>query len=1078
MTNGDDVLVDAAGAQTLDGGAGQDVVDYSGSGSAAVNIGPYSYWTGTHVLQAGTAEDSSGATDRLLNIEKVVTGAGHDSVYMTIGQDAETRSGVDNVLIQLDDSQHGLSTVHLGADYDQLVVYALGRTDAITMEWLGGNAEGADGGINLGQDRIDFSGVENLAIFAGSGDDFLLGSSGGDHFRGGDGADTLYGANGSDRLHGGLGADFLIGGDDYDVASYGGAASGVSIRRVYTAGTWQGGNADTSAEAGEALGDAYEGIEAFELTGHSDRFIVHDPNAAVADVVYDGGAGGHDTIDTGAGDDHVGLTLRGLETGVKVVDLGAGTGDLLELDALFSQEDVRITVGLQHAQGADGAIEIAGQARGAFYDVDRFYFVGGSGDDTVTTGAGDDRLHGGVGADSLSGGAGKDSLYGGDGDDVLDGGAGVDTLLGDWGNDTYVVDSVADFVREFADQGFDTVRTTLSTYTLGDHVEAAVGLAAAAQTLTGNALDNALRGGIASDTLRGGEGADTLEGGLGTDSLDGGAGSDTASWAHATSAVTANLANGYGSTETGDVDLFTEVENLEGSAFGDVLIGNSGDNKLWGGAGNDYFVGGPGQDSIDGGDGVDMLNYGFAAGAVTVDLVAGSVTVTGDGVEQIASIETILGSAFGDTMTGNDGANRLDGGAGDDSLVGGRGNDTLAGGEGVDMLSYAAATARVFANLTTGVATGALGETDTLSGIEHLVGTAFHDSLTGNDAANTISGGLGNDTIDGGAGDDSLIGGEGVDTVGYASATAGVSVVLNRANQATGGSGTDTLVGFENLSGSSFNDVLRGDGGNNVLNGGLGDDLLAGGAGNDTLHGSAGRDEAHYTAPGMTSGVTVDLAVTTAQVTGGAGTDTLVSIEDLTGSSFADDLKGSDFANEIKAGGGADRIDGRGGNDRLISGEGEDTVHGGEGSDFVQGGTEADTLKGDAGNDKLFGEDGADVLHGGFGADQLSGGAGADRFVFTNLSESGTAASARDRIIDFEVAGEDVIDLSAIDAVAGGADNAFAFVTAFTGAAGQLVARDGGAYSLVLADVNGDRVADFAIYVDAADPLTASDFIL
>jgi Ca2+-binding RTX toxin-like protein len=287
-----------------------------------------------------------------------------------------------------------------------------------------------------------------------------------------------------------------------------------------------------------------------------------------------------------------------------------------------------------------------------------------------------------------------------------------------------------------------------------------------------------------------------------------------------------------------------------------------------------------------------------------------------------------------------------------------------------------------------------------------------------------------------------------------------VSVFLNRANQATGGSGTDSLSGIENLTGSAFADILRGDGGNNVLSGGLGDDALAGGAGNDTLSGSQGRDSALYNAAGMTTGVTVDLLITTAQNTGGAGTDTLLAIEDLTGSSFADVLLGSGFANALRGGAEGDLLDGRGGNDALSGQTGNDTLLGGDGAD------------------KLLGDEGSDVLTGGLGADQLTGGADADRFVFTAITDSTVSAPGRDRIFDFNRAEGDLIDLSGIDAVAGGADDAFTVVTAFTKVAGQLVIRDGGAYTLVQADVNGDGAADFAIYVDGGNPSVASDLVL
>jgi Ca2+-binding RTX toxin-like protein len=105
---------------------------------------------------------------------------------------------------------------------------------------------------------------------------------------------------------------------------------------------------------------------------------------------------------------------------------------------------------------------------------------------------------------------------------------------------------------------------------------------------------------------------------------------------------------------------------------------------------------------------------------------------------------------------------------------------------------------------------------------------------TGNGRANTIQAGAGNNLIDGGGG---------LDTVDYAGASAAVTVSLAPSTaQATGGSGTDTILHVERLSGSRFDDTLSGNALANVLRGGSGADSLAGGAGNDTLVGGPGND--------------------------------------------------------------------------------------------------------------------------------------------------------------------------------------------------------------------------------------------
>ena len=124
----------------------------------------------------------------------------------------------------------------------------------------------------------------------------------------------------------------------------------------------------------------------------------------------------------------------------------------------------------------------------------------------------------------------------------------------------------------------------------------------------------------------------------------------------------------------------------------------------------------------------------------------------------------------------------------------------------------------------------------------------------GND---TINGNAGDDVVDGGAGDDRLSGGANTlvgDTVSYATATLAVTASLaSTVAQTTGGAGRDTLSGFENLTGSDFNDRLTGSAGANVVKGGNGNDIIAGGLGADILWGGAGSDTLDFNAIGETA---------------------------------------------------------------------------------------------------------------------------------------------------------------------------------------------------------------------------------
>ncbi|MFW9269967.1 retention module-containing protein [Pseudomonas sp. NR3] len=158
----------------------------------------------------------------------------------------------------------------------------------------------------------------------------------------------------------------------------------------------------------------------------------------------------------------------------------------------------------------------------------------------------------------------------------------------------------------------------------------------------------------------------------------------------------------------------------------------------------------------------------------------------GDDVLLAGNGDNVLNAGGGDdVLSAGTGNNAMHGGAGDDVLYSGVGNDLLDGGTGNDTASYAHATAGVTVNLGLLAAQNTLG-TDTLAGIENLVGSNFNDTLTGDGSGNRIDGGLGHDVLNGGGGDDILIGGLGN-------------------NILSGGSGADT---FQWQAGNSGHDVI------------------------------------------------------------------------------------------------------------------------------------------------------------------------------------------------------------------------------------------------------------------------------
>ncbi|MCH9020134.1 MAG: squalene/phytoene synthase family protein, partial [Proteobacteria bacterium] len=188
----------------------------------------------------------------------------------------------------------------------------------------------------------------------------------------------------------------------------------------------------------------------------------------------------------------------------------------------------------------------------------------------------------------------------------------------------------------------------------------------------------------------------------------------------------------------------------------------------------------------------------------------------------------------------------------------------------------------------------------------HGLGRGEFDFLIGGAGNDTLSGGLDNDTLVGGAGDDTLDGGSGTDVASYAHAADGVTVDLSDTGPQliSASQGSDTLAGIETVVGSAFADTLTGDANANLLEGGAGDDTLEGGAGVDTLDGGADIDTASYV--NAAGAVTVDLSSNTASDDGDGASDTLVGIENVTGSGFGDTITGDSNANVLVGNAGDD----------------------------------------------------------------------------------------------------------------------------------------------------------------------------
>ncbi|MBC1269455.1 putative Ig domain-containing protein, partial [Trichormus variabilis FSR] len=395
----------------------------------------------------------------------------------------------------------------------------------------------------------------------------------------------------------------------------------------------------------------------------------------------------------------------------------------------------------------------------------------------LTGTAGNDSITGTFNDDVIQGLGGNDILLGLAGNDTLDGGTGQDTMTGGLDNDTYIVDNSADKVVENANEGTDTVRSSIS-YTLGDNIENLVLTGTSSLSGTGNTLNNLITGNTGANTLNGKAGDDIINGEGGNDTLNGESGNDT-------------LNGGTGN------------DSLDGGAGDDVMLGGAGDDTYYTDSSNDQII-----EVFNEGTDTVRSAISWTLGYNLENLIlTGSNAINGTGNALKNSItgntanNTLSGGDNDDTLNGDAGNDILNGDAGNDSLDGGVGNDVMIGGAGNDTYYTDSINDQIIEATNAGTDTVRSAISWTLSNnLENLIltgsnaingtGNALVNNMTGNSANNSLSGGDNNDTLNGGDGDDILNGGNGNDTL-------------------IGGNGNDTLVG------------------------GVGSDKLTGGAGND-----------------------------------------------------------------------------------------------------------------------------------------------------------------------------------------------------------------------------------------------------
>lgn len=1007
----DDTLVGDAANNWLEGGLGFDILN----GGAGFDFASYS--NASSAVRASLLDpwnNTGEAVDAYTSIEGL-GGSRFDDILIGDNADNNLRGGL------------GADYLDGGNGFD-FVEY---RNAAVGLTVSLANSS-ANTGEAVGDTFVSIEGVSgsllNDVLIGNSGDNWLIGLAGADQLDGGLGNndfaaysnataaviaslanpgantgdaagdtyvsieslsgtsfdDILIGDSGNNTFRGRLGADQIDGGAGFDVAEYLNSTTGLTV------------TLDTSlsiSNTGEAVGDTFNSIEGLSGSNFSDTLVGDSGDNTLfgrsgGDILF-GGAGNDTYYGNSATAGFDGSVDRvdysrvtGLSQGISVNWLAGsvvGQAGIIDTDSMFQIEAVFGTAFVDTFD-ATGFTNLSARAG----DFGGFQFIQGGGGNDIVIGNNNTEVFYG---DATSGVTVNLSITGGvHGGTVTGGGVGTDQVTN---------------VNRFVGSNFN------DTFFGTNNVE----------------IFDGYNGG--DDVYHGGGGLDIVE-------FDGG-GRD---------AIDVNMAAG---TITGRApgsnignDTLDSIERIRGSEFADRYdaTGFSNLSTNAGSSGNfNRFEGQGGADEVIG-NGNTYLDYFNTTAAITVTTTGqgiGTATATygsNTATDTFSGVAAVNGGNSNDTFNGGSGADLffgqggndfMNGGAGDDTLEGGAGADSLNGGTGFDYAQYRNAGAAVSLILASGGFAGdALG--DHFNSIEGAIGTNFNDTLTGSNVGNILVGGLGADTLNGGAGDHMSF--DDTDYASYFTSSAGVTVSIVNPGANTGEAFGDTFANINGLIGSNFNDVLTG---SDVFN-----DAFIGGFGDDTLNGMGGFDLARYDSAVFGISVMMGSGI----VNGGAGQDTLLSIEGIWGSNLADTYDASAYTagtpgapqddfNFFEGFGGADTIVGSptatpggilttsihytqatagiwvtmtgaaAGNvsatygadtsvdtftnvNSIVGSNFNDTFNGTSGAQSFDGGGGGDVLQGGADNDLLSGGDGSDQLIGGTGDDFLVGGAGAD----------------------------------------------------------------------------------------------------
>jgi Ca2+-binding RTX toxin-like protein len=718
--SGNDVIGGGAGLDNIDGGKGADVM-FGGTGSDVYHVDN----VGDVVAEAfGEGQDSivsSISLDLLAaNVETALL-VGNGALHLTGNE-------LDNLLMgnngaNLIDGGKG-EDVMLGGRGDDIYVVDNAADFAIESKNAGKDTVKSAIDFTLGDDieTLILTGKDDIDGKGNALDNILIGNDGDNRLDGGAGKDVMEGGKGDDRYlvddkgdkvietlsqGDGGGADVVEAGIDYSLAAL------------------------TNVENLVLAGDALKG------TGNAQRnFIFGNAN----DNVIDGGKGA-DFMLGGTGDDTYLLDDAG---DAAFEDAGEGVHDKVITSVLLTDAFDQIE---DYVFNTSKSLDFTANDRSNT-------IIGGSANDFIDGKAGSDVIDGGKGADQMTGGTEGDlyivdnlgdtvvenfdegfdvvrssvtisalwnnveqaeltgtaninvtgnalhnTIFGNAGANIIDGGADADEMHGGKGNDIYIVDNAHDLIVEFAGEGIDLIKSSVS-YSVSGNVENLTLTGSDDLFASGDKFNNVLTGNDGNNILNGGDGKDTLIGGKGDDTyfindledkivetLSNAAGGGIDTVKTSVDFSLAGLANVDNITVTTVLDV-----DLTGNAQHNVLIGGLGHNVLDGGAGADLMQGMEGNDTYRVDNANDQVVENADGGNFDIVLSQVSITQLWDNVE-VVLLEgnarlNATGNGADNLVLGNAGSNILDGDAGADLVSGGKGADTLTGGSGTDSFQF------------------------------------------------------------------------------------------------------------------------------------------------------------------------------------------------------------------------------------------------------------------------------------------------------------------------------------------------------------------------------------------------------